>query len=422
MCIADGQEARGCAASASRTPVQVRHKSTQCVSDTNELRPDRLRLLQRLVRSDNLLSFQMVHCPRNNPLRYTAISYVWGDELPTETILINGQPFSIRPNLWNCLFELTRFWSHLWLDAICINQDNNEERSQQVRLMDQIYSRSAEVSVWLGSTGSPWPDSILPTSSEMDDWEHHAYWRRYWVIQEFLLGPQVKIYRGRISSHSVRYIAHLGNYERKVQPVPWSLLVGRHSTWYPGKGFDEDLLDDEKDIYRKKKPLCELLLTHMHCECKDPRDRVFALLGLLNSTERVWLERFFPDYSLAEDDVVTIALAHIRTYRPTCSSCDHHKIPQLLQSLGVDDEDRTDDLICKALDFDYTANPPAGPDGQKVRAVLKTTIDVKRGNWGRTTQRSRIVWIGVAYILTHAFIFATVALLFHERRKLQRGG
>ena len=61
-----------------------------------------------------------------------------------------------------------------------------------------------------------------------------------------------------------------------------------------------------------------VLIDHHRSKCKDPRDRVFALLGLIPPGEREILSRFFPDYSITEDYVLIITLAHL-TQSPALS-------------------------------------------------------------------------------------------------------
>jgi hypothetical protein len=89
---------------------------------------------------------------------YTALSYAWGPPAPTSSILIDGVSYAIRENLYHALLVIrdkitgSRFdWKYLWIDAICINQENVSERNHQVGLMSRIYSRADLVLVWLGS-------------------------------------------------------------------------------------------------------------------------------------------------------------------------------------------------------------------------------------------------------------------------------
>ncbi|KAE8446189.1 hypothetical protein EG329_012414 [Mollisiaceae sp. DMI_Dod_QoI] len=83
---------------------------------------------------------------------YEALSYVWGDARQKLPIILNGENFIITKNLESALRYLRdeHFPRHLWVDAICINQNDIMERAQQVGLMDAIYSKTKEVLIWLG--------------------------------------------------------------------------------------------------------------------------------------------------------------------------------------------------------------------------------------------------------------------------------
>jgi len=61
-------------------------------------------------------------------------------------------------------------------------------------------------------------------------------------------------------------------------------------------------------------PLATLLVNHCRSKCKDAKDRVFSLLGLVNSDERRLLSRFFPDYTMHVDVVRIVTLAHLMQY------------------------------------------------------------------------------------------------------------
>jgi len=85
--------------------------------------------------------------------RYEALSYVWGDPNETLPIYINNSQFLITTNLHAALTRLRdhTFERILWADAICIDQKDLEEQSQQVQLMASIYSNAHRVIVWLGN-------------------------------------------------------------------------------------------------------------------------------------------------------------------------------------------------------------------------------------------------------------------------------
>ncbi|KIW14732.1 hypothetical protein PV08_07516 [Exophiala spinifera] len=86
---------------------------------------------------------------------YVVLSYYWGPEMPKSSIILNGEPFQIRQNLHDAL-DLLRSCARirqgfkLWVDSICINQDDTAERNQQVSRMRDIYASAWQVVTWLG--------------------------------------------------------------------------------------------------------------------------------------------------------------------------------------------------------------------------------------------------------------------------------
>ena len=84
--------------------------------------------------------------------RYRALSYMWGDETTRFPIYLNGKWFTVAENLFRALGFLRRekFVGSFWIDAICINQDDIQEKNRQIRIMPHIYFRASAVLVWLG--------------------------------------------------------------------------------------------------------------------------------------------------------------------------------------------------------------------------------------------------------------------------------
>ena len=121
------------------------------------LNPNEIRLLKRLSRSANSLSFEIIHTSLLSKPHYGALSYTWGPPGDAYRILLNGQPCPIRQNLYDALQQVQSSRlvdQYLWVDAICINQGENDdalnERSVQITLMTQIYEQAAKILVWLG--------------------------------------------------------------------------------------------------------------------------------------------------------------------------------------------------------------------------------------------------------------------------------
>ena len=95
---------------------------------------------------------------------YEALSYYWGSGNASLKIKIYTPGFPetllVRSNLHAALnqLRLPDRPRELWIDAVCINQDDDDERSAQVSLMADIYKKATSVCVWLGEAS---PDSNL---------------------------------------------------------------------------------------------------------------------------------------------------------------------------------------------------------------------------------------------------------------------
>jgi hypothetical protein len=86
--------------------------------------------------------------------KYIALSYTWGDPTSKVPVLLNGQRFFVGENLHSALRRFRpphgQPGCFLWVDAICINQEDIREKSTQVQRMKQIYEDAAIIDVWLG--------------------------------------------------------------------------------------------------------------------------------------------------------------------------------------------------------------------------------------------------------------------------------
>lgn len=83
---------------------------------------------------------------------YEAVSYVWGDPNVTETIICNDAVVSVRKNLYLALqrFRHAEKPRTLWADALCVNQEDLDERAEQVQIMHLIYKSCTKCLIWLG--------------------------------------------------------------------------------------------------------------------------------------------------------------------------------------------------------------------------------------------------------------------------------
>ncbi|PMD13100.1 hypothetical protein NA56DRAFT_586193 [Hyaloscypha hepaticicola] len=88
------------------------------------------------------------------PPYFEAVSYTWGRPDKDFNVIIDDCEVPVTANAYNLLRDLSSYLLPrlLWIDSICIDQDNSSEKTAQVKLMGQIYSRASFVAVWLGSS------------------------------------------------------------------------------------------------------------------------------------------------------------------------------------------------------------------------------------------------------------------------------
>ncbi|KAE9375181.1 HET-domain-containing protein, partial [Stipitochalara longipes BDJ] len=254
----------------------------------------------------------------NQTLHYEALSYEWGDPNSSQhEIVLDGQPFTVRRNLWQALRCLrTEFSARtLWIDAICINQEDVAERNHQVGMMGNIYSFASSVRVWLGEKGDHSKEAILLLHEIWESFEEvsrpgketqekaqalrkklaertaepatptlveRTYWSRIWIVQEYLLAGETVIQcgwdyiDGKRFDEAVSIAGELFD-RRKAddpKPVPEIQKCLERIVKSPGIKIPRSRNSDHKRL------LLELMETCKSSKSCDPHDRIYAILGL----------------------------------------------------------------------------------------------------------------------------------------------
>lgn len=221
---------------------------------------------------------------------FEALSYMWGTEKADDAITLNGHPFEVGKNLLDALHFLRsqamfKKTCHLfWIDAICINQSDVEERNRQVRIMDQIYFRADTVVVWLGSKYSEFQREMISElkleeseklgegslqigNSTQQKMVRHLrtdpYWDRLWILQEIGKARQLRVCYGN-------------------ETFSWDDFMNL-MTLHNGDGATGPLRLDRllrKEKYNDSHTLKRLLKEHRATKCSEPRDKVYGLIGL----------------------------------------------------------------------------------------------------------------------------------------------
>lgn len=237
--------------------------------------------------------YDLDNCPE-----YEAVSYTWAGEDGDSSL---SKPIYVGP-FWDSLVQTKNCWEMLrfvrpwrgirmlWVDAICINQDNIPERSGQVANMDRIYSSCSRVVVYLGpdlatllhgrharrgrlhelETGVIKP--VFPAQTQqlqpyrLEDLLSRRYFSRIWVVQELLLSKGAIIRIG-----DVDFWADASMSSRLSSSMPTWTWGQTHAAWAQYISQGASSIGDLK----------ELLQTTALSLATDPRDRIFGLLGIM---------------------------------------------------------------------------------------------------------------------------------------------
>ena len=297
---------------------------------------------------------------------YAALSYCWGNPNDTIAILVNGVETQVTKTLakaLHCLARTCQFYERfkLWVDALCIDQANHVERSEQVSVMRSFYSGAWSVLGFLGpeANGSDKALRLLITLAKMYDNEEERvrvrenlmqgihthepgswlalgrlmlrpYWERLWIMQELVMGgfrtvllcgseeiPWQVFCRGISVIHSDLWVARLegieaDNQQRVIDPSDETLDID--ATPQLDHVFKDSWLLTEIQESRSKEPasFSRLLEVVNVCKCVDARDKVYGVLGIMDPKLSA---NIIPDYTADLATVLTMtAMAYISTY------------------------------------------------------------------------------------------------------------
>ncbi|KAK6596135.1 ankyrin repeat-containing protein [Botrytis cinerea] len=270
---------------------------------------DNIRLLRLLPSEDEAAP---LHCElrdyslqRSTPRihLYEALSYVWGDPDITLPISVNKKQFQVTVNLHAALLRLRdhSFERIMWIDAICIDQNNNEERKQQVQLMARIYSTAHRVIVWLGEETVEIEGALEHIQLIVDE-EHteipeswmeklkqdrilkllqNPWFQRIWVLQEAAAARHIIIMCGSTTIDGYAFCSGVkslklynGN-SSGLESLPSIMDLIERAGLRPK--FKANLPERLSLDIRSLAELIDMFHTR---QATDIRDKVFALLGM----------------------------------------------------------------------------------------------------------------------------------------------
>ena len=275
------------------------------------------------------------------PPIYHALSYVWGQEPDIHRIEINDKGLMIRPNLFQALQRLrarskdlprssTRY---LWIDSLCIDQANLDEKNIQVSRMAEIYQKAECVFIWLGEEDfasnsaigfvrhiiaktfiwhSKWWEAYELTA--LDQLLGRPWFRRRWVLQEAAFSARSVVICGSKDTTLDRLASTVSLLRKRLSIAASAMDSSRRSdppnSVYPA--FYESpatrvfaLINnvfqrsDAGEIVGRRLHLETLVDLSTFCETSNQRDTIYALLSLAKEQET--LSRSQPAYSLVLD-------------------------------------------------------------------------------------------------------------------------
>ena len=290
------------------------------------------------------LEGKLIDAAINDHPPFEALSYVWGDASQRGSILIEGETFTITSNLDTALRHIRYPTAsrNLWVDSLCINQEDLQERSVHVQYMKDVYAHCSFDLLWLG------PDATIiqkcldamsdfGTLMEMDEEyriidvrsKHEAalsavfsdppLWKRVWIMQEVAAAPDVLLVAGRETMSwdkveewlgTEQYVRRYGVPDAFHGPVSHDFgarTMFNYSIAYP------QILSHQRRIMQGKIPSPEhgrrtnwgdstmdVLARFRYTQATDPRDKIYALLGLMSARLDIDV-----DYTKSVPDVYT---------------------------------------------------------------------------------------------------------------------
>ncbi|KAF2629715.1 HET-domain-containing protein [Macroventuria anomochaeta] len=242
--------------------------------------------------------------PLSTAPSFEALSYCWGSKDLCTGIFISTadhgeQIYRVTEDLATCLYSLLiaerpeqRPPAYLWVDQICINQDDVHERSVQVRRMADIYKTASEVIVWLGQR----PDCILDETelsipNSLVQWHGTSvlnwvlawavfarpWFRRLWVFQEAVFAQRISVFEGT-RFMTWQTLSDLSKLLEQFNEDDYN------TTYDIGINSDNSIISPIESTRKRALSggyidIAQLMWKLNDQGCQDPRDTVFSLIG-----------------------------------------------------------------------------------------------------------------------------------------------
>ncbi|KAK3633398.1 hypothetical protein LTR56_015812 [Elasticomyces elasticus] len=364
--------------------IALERRPNEFVDEPGTLRKDEIRLIRLLPnRAANTIRCETAVASLSSNPTYIALSYTWGAPPDSHAIEIDGQEVHIRKNLWRFFHRFNRLHvdcsAFVWVDSLCIDQNNTVEKTRQISQMGRIFYQARKVVVWLGPAYSDSDVAMEAIANyaalyqnarkQAKFWSEasgiavirlsqRAYWTRLWVLQELILAQRIILLCGQ---RQVDWSAFL-NLMTAMSRMPQSRNNERN-TDYQAIVRSPAMSLIEQSMRPLDYTLWELMFANRTLKCSEPRDRVFALLGVAAVQD---LATIVPNYKVPLCHLMNDVLwMHHQEHPPTSIEAVAHECGLLTALFGLD----------SASIFDLT-----DADGVVHRAVVKDVSSCPLGN------------------------------------------
>ncbi|KAF2489317.1 HET-domain-containing protein [Lophium mytilinum] len=259
---------------------------------------------------DDEISCRLEHFSFDSEVSFDALSYTWGDRTSARYIRIGDSYLKVTSNLEAALrhLRLKSFSRTIWIDALCIDQQNIQERNHQVQEMKRIYGSARKVLAWTGAAQAGSDNvmskigAVFTKNVEISHFNmlslyaltSRSYWSRIWVAQEIAVANKAPlIIAGTHSAPCSAFNMFFSTFRAGLPPMASFLAL-------------RDRFRNEKEI-----DLASLLFLTAHTQATDPRDKIYALLGLAREVDR---GAIIPDYSKNFEHVCKEVVRHLITH------------------------------------------------------------------------------------------------------------
>ena len=256
------------------------------------------------------ITCSVIQCPLSAAPEYEAVSYCWGDPRDQTQVVCDGKILNVPLNLRKFLLR-TRAKGRqrtLWIDSICVNQADDDEKASQVREMHRVYRKASRTLIWLGQDSENSTLGIqfalwlskLNAASEAEKKTWRYWWGKNWECYGIFLRQWAAFFElferpwfSRAWTVQEAVLSSNAWITCGDNAISWSALVGAllfaftDQSWifeFYGTTKMNTLLwlyHSQAEVARGTKRFhYEILARHRQSEAFDLRDTVFAFRGL----------------------------------------------------------------------------------------------------------------------------------------------